>query len=448
MTDRQHEYDVIIIGGGPAGATAGLQLGRAGKKVLILEKQRFPRFHVGETMLPAVLKMVSDLGLRDRFEALPHIDKHGAEFGFGDTADADTLRFGFTSALTPGPLDTFNVERKLFDGLLLDAAREAGAEVRESSRVTSIDRLAHHDVAVTVDGQTITAKWLLDASGQAAVVGRHLKTKRVIASLRNTAFFGHFTGVKRLADDQEGYPSIVMCDEGWFWIIAINPTVTSCGVVLNQQAIRKAGVPRDQMLRWAAERCPLVARRLEHATFPKANNVNSDYTYTCEPYAGDGYFLIGDSATFLDPIFSTGVGLGMYGGIESARLIGQIDDGQTDARAAQDEYIRLVRGSSKHLFQLVHSYYSHTFRELMMNGTGPVQMHRSIISLLAGHVFPKAQWKVVWRFKAMQYASVLQRFLPLVPRHKRFSLLASEPVSLPGPHAQPTPIAEPVTALA
>jgi len=448
MSDSHRDYDVIIIGGGPAGATAGMQLARAGRRVVILEKEQFPRFHVGETMLPAVLQMVTDLGLRDRFEQLAHIDKYGAEFGFGDTDDADTLRFAFTNALTPGPLDTFNIERKLFDGMLLDAAREAGAEVREQSRVTSIDRLAHHDIAVSVDGQSLTANWLLDASGQTAVVGRHLGTKKVIASLRNTAFFGHFTGVKRLADDQEGYPTIVMCEEGWFWIIAINPKVTSCGVVLNQEAVRKAGVPKGQMLRWAAERCPLVARRLEHAAFPQTNNVNSDYTYTCEPYAGDGYFLIGDAATFLDPIFSTGVGLGMFGGIESARLIDEVDAGKTTPTAAQQQHIKLIKGSSKHLFQLVHSYYGHHFRELMMNGVGPVQMHRSIISLLAGHVFPRPAWKVVWRFKAMQLAAYLQRKVNMVPRHNRFSLLASEPIDLPGPKAASAPVNEPVGASA
>lgn len=446
MSEPNRDYDVIIIGGGPAGATAGMQLARAGKRVLIIEKEQFPRFHVGETMIPAVLQMVTDLGLRERFEKLTHIDKYGAEFGFGHTEDADTLRFGFINAMTEGPLETFNIERKLFDGLLLDAAREAGAEVREKCRVASIDQLAHHDVAVTVNGQQVTANWLLDASGQAAVVGRHLGQKKVIASLRNTAFFGHFTGVKRLAKDQEGYPTIVMCDEGWFWIIAINPTITSCGVVLNQETVRKAGVPKGQMLRWAVERCPLVARRLEHASFPETNNVNSDYTYTCEPYAGEGHFLIGDAATFIDPIFSTGVGLGMYSGIESARLIEQVDAGKLDPAAAQQQYIKALKRSSKQLFRLVHRYYDHEFRELMMNGTGPFEMHRSVISLLAGHVFPKPAWKVVWRFMAMQIAAKIQRYIPLVPRHNRHALMDTEPIALPGPVGQPRPVEEPATA--
>lgn len=429
-------YDAIIIGGGPAGATAGLRLARDGRQVLILEKERFPRFHVGETQLPAVLQMIKELGLSDRLEALPHIDKLGAEFAFGDTPDTNTLQFQFTNALTEGVLDTFNIERSLFDNLLLDAAKEAGAEVRENARVQSIDRLAHHDVAVTVNGQSIRGKWLLDASGQSAIVGRHLGTKQVIPSLRNVAFFGHFTGVDRLSAEHEGYPTIVMCDEGWFWIIAINPTVTSCGMVLSQDAVRKAGVPKNQLLRWGVERCPLMARRLKHAQFPESNNTISDYSYRCKPYAGAGYFLLGDAAHFLDPIFSTGVAFGMYGGLESARLVNAIDAGSTTPDEAYRQYGKHVESSSKHLFQLVHSYYDHHFRELMMNGYGPVQMHRSVISLLAGHVFPRPAWKVVWRFKAMQFAAKLQRKLPLVPRHSRFSLFDSKPQTLLGPPAQ------------
>lgn len=432
-------YDAIIIGGGPSGATAGLRLARDGRRVLILEKERFPRFHVGETQLPAVLQMLKALGLDDRLEALPHVDKLGAEFAFGDTPDTNTLQFQFTNALTQGALDTFNIERAIFDKLLLDGAKETGAEVRENARVQSIDRLTHHDVAVTVDGQSIRGKWLLDASGQSAVVGRHLGTKQVIPSLRNVAFFGHFTGVDRLSAVHEGYPTIVMCDEGWFWIIAINPTVTSCGMVLSQDAVRRAGVPKNQLLRWGVERCPLMARRLKHAQFPDTNNTISDYSYRCKPYAGPGYFLLGDAAHFLDPIFSTGVAFGMYGGLEAARLVNAIDAGSTAPDKAYRQYTQRVESSSKHLFQLVHRYYDHGFRELMMNGHGPLQMHRSVISLLAGHVFPRPAWKVAWRFKAMQACAYLQRKLPLVPRHNRFSLFKSEPVDLPGPTPQSPP---------
>jgi 2-polyprenyl-6-methoxyphenol hydroxylase-like FAD-dependent oxidoreductase len=155
-------------------------------------------------------------------------------------------------------------------------------------------------------------------------------------------------------------------------------------------------------------------------------NVISDYSYKCDPYAGPGYFLVGDAASFLDPIFSTGVALGMAGAIETARLIEEIDAGKTTPKTARRQYKRFIDGSSKHLFSLVHSYYDHGFRELMMNGSGPAQMHRAVISLLAGHVFPRPAWKLVWRLRYMQLCSKLQRVIPLVKRHKRYSLFEAE----------------------
>lgn len=422
MHDAQTDFDAVILGGGPAGATAGIELARSGRRVLLLEKQVFPRFHVGESMMPVGRDMIHRLGLADQLATLPQVPKHGAEFGFPGTPDDETLRFAFTQSLSEGPIVSMNIERSHHDKMLLDAAREAGCDVREGVRVEAIERLAHHDVAVRVGGEVVRAKWLLDASGQATVVAKHLGTKRGIPSLRNTAFFGHFTGVERLRGDEEGYPTIVMFDEGWFWIIPINDTVTSCGLVMHQDAVKRAGVPSRQMLRWAVERCPLVARRMRDATFPETSHCVSDYSYRCEPYAGPGFFLVGDAATFVDPIFSTGVALGMASGIEAAKLIGAIDTGTLTPQAAQKRYIRFVKGSTKLLFELVHNYYDHSFRELMMNGTGPAQMHRAVISLLAGHVFPRPAWRLAWRLRLMQFNARLQRYVSLVPRHATYSL--------------------------
>ena len=429
MSDSKYHYDAIILGGGPSGATAGIKLARAGYRVLILEKQTHPRFHVGESMMPVMLEMTRQLGLGERCDALPQVPKYGAEFAFPLTADEDTLRFSFTQSLSEGPINSLNIERSHYDKLLMDGAKESGCEVMEGTRVEAIDKLEHNDVAVRFAGGHATARWLLDATGQATLLAKHLGTKNGIPNLRRTAFFGHFTGVDRLAEDEEGYPTIVMFEEGWFWIIPINKTVTSCGLVLDQNAIKRAGVPTQDMFRWAAERTPLMARRLKNATFPEmtSSNVISDYSYKCDPYAGPGYFLVGDAASFLDPIFSTGVALGMAGAIETARLIVDIDAGKTSPESARKQYKRFIDGSSKHLFSLVHSYYDHHFRELMMNGSGPAEMQRAVISLLAGHVFPKPAWRLVWRLRYMQLCAKLQRVIPLVKRHRPYSLFEAEP---------------------
>src|SRR4051812_6715786 len=169
-----NRYDAIIIGAGPAGATSALLLARAGFRVIALEKATFPRFHIGESILPRNFPLVQELGLEAALERLPHLKKYGAEFGMGD--DFETTRFNFDTGLIPGSR-TFNVERALFDQMLADEAAKAGADVRQGVGVKRIVRLAHDDVAVELDdGQTLTARILLDASGHGAVVGRHLGT--------------------------------------------------------------------------------------------------------------------------------------------------------------------------------------------------------------------------------------------------------------------------------
>lgn len=420
-------YDVIIIGGGPAGAVAGRVLAMAGKRVVILEKSSHPRFHIGESFLPQALAVIDELGLMEQFRSLPHIVKWGAEFGFGYDDDDETSRFHFRDTLHDGPRETFNVERAPFDAMLLQGAAGAGATVLQNTRVDEILRLNDGEVSVRCGERTFTARWLLDASGQATILGRHLGTRRVVTSLENVAYFGHFTGVQRLEDEEEGHPTIVMCDEGWFWMIPINPIVTSCGMVLNRSVAKKVDVPADQMLRWGIERCPLIRRRTSGATFPAKNGVIADFTYRCEPYAGPGYFLIGDAATFIDPIFSTGACIGMMHAKEVAELIAAVDARQMSPRCAQRQYIRYVRGSSKLVFRLVHHYYRHSFRELLMNGHGPVNMHKAVISLLAGHVFPRPRRSLVWRFWAFEFCVWLQKWRQLAPRRQPFSLLKQAP---------------------
>jgi flavin-dependent dehydrogenase len=441
VSANEDNFDVIILGGGPSGATAGMKLARTGRSVLILEKEAFPRFHVGESMMPIMLEMTRELGLGERCEQLAQVPKHGAEFAFPQTRDDESLRFRFDQSLSEGPIVSMNIERSHYDKLLLDGAREAGCDVRDGTRVQAIERLEHHDVAVRFAGGSARAKWLLDATGQATLLAKHLGTKQPIPNHRKTAFFGHFIGVERLKGDEEGYPTIVMFEEGWFWIIPINETVTSCGLVLKQDAVKRIDVPKDQIMRWAIERTPMMTRRLRNATFPEmtSSNVISDYSYKCKPYAGPGYFLVGDAAAFIDPIFSTGVAMGMAGAMESAKLIEEVDTGKTTPDAACKNYTRFLEGSSKHLFSLVNSFYDHRFRELMMNGQGPAEMQRAVVSMLAGHVFPKPAWRLVWRFRFMQLCAELQRVLPMVPKHKPYSLFDAKPEPVGKAPSDPSP---------
>jgi flavin-dependent dehydrogenase len=220
-----------------------------------------------------------------------------------------------------------------------------------------------------------------------------------------------------------------MADEGWFWLIPLDARRTSVGFVADPGLAKRVGVPASRLLAWAIPRCPVVRDRMARATaadHPGAtNDVLADFSYACRPYAGPGYFLIGDAAAFLDPIFSTGVTLAMLTAVEAARhTIALIRDNARPA-AARRRYIRYVDGGSRPLWRLVRSYYQHSFRELFLNGRG-----------LAGQVFPKPCWALRWRLRAFELCVWLNKRLPLVPRRRRFSLL-SEPAAVVTPAATP-----------
>ncbi len=214
-----------------------------------------------------------------------------------------------------------------------------------------------------------------------------------------------------------------MCREGWFWLIGISERKTSVGFVTRPQFVKQIQAPPDRLLRWAIERCPVVRHRMRNSMGPNTNEVLSDFSYTCAPHAGPGYFLVGDAGCFLDPIFSTGVTLAMMGGREAVRHSIDILTGRAPAAAAARAYCRFVEGSTNVFWRLIRNYYRHAFRELFMNGQGPLRVHKAVISILAGEVFPKPPWALRWRLRFFELCVGLQRFVPLCPRRPEYSLV-------------------------
>ena len=192
----------------------------------------------------------------------------------------------------------------------VDEATKAGAEFRFEDGIESIEHIARGDVRIRLASGPVHANWIVDASGQACVLGRHFKTRRLLDGYRNISYYEHFEGVRRPDGDRTGFATLAMCREAWFWMIPIDDRVTSVGVVVDDEHAKRIPVPANRRLAWCIDRCPLVTDRMRNATGPTTNQVVGDFSYTCEPFAGDGWFMVGDAAAFIDPVWSTGVTLG------------------------------------------------------------------------------------------------------------------------------------------
>ena len=346
-------YDVIIAGGGPAGSVSALLLARAGVRVCVLEKAHHPRFHIGESILPRNFPLIQELGLEAALRRLPQVPKYGAEFGIGN--DPETMKFSFSDGFVPGS-PTFNIERAHFDEMLLNEARFAGAAVFEETLVKRIVRLEEGAVEVATADQTFSGRMLLDCSGHGTLVGRHLGTRRAFddPNLQKVAYFQHFDNVERLRGAASGHPEhLHVCR----------------GMVLDHRAERNqnqrrfrhpAGICQRDRCRRLIACCngPSRAARscgigCETPRDRSSNEVLADFSYTCKPHAGPGYFLVGDAGCFLDPIFSTGVTLAMMGGREAARHTLNILRNTKTPDAARREYCRFVEGSTGVFWRLI-----------------------------------------------------------------------------------------------
>lgn len=425
-------YDVAIIGGGPSGASAAMLAARNGLNAVLLEKAQFPRFQIGESLLPLTWQLMRKWGILEGMTRVPHVPKYGAEFGFGD--GKETSVFLFNNSLTGSDNETFNVARADFDEYLLGCARAGGAEVRSNCGVNAIEQLDDSGVKLATDSGPVEARYLLDASGQATLVARHLGIRRPLPDeqLRKVAYFGHFEKVRRLEGRLAGCPTIVMSDEGWFWIIPLNEKYTSVGLVLRPEIAKSLQTPAKRILHWGIERCPLVRQRLRDAVGPEENIIRADFSYRCDPCAGPGYFLLGDAAAFLDPIFSTGVSVGMASAEAAVDAVVAILRHGADRQVRCEHYRQLVRRSTAPLFRMIRHYYTHGFREMFMNGRGPMKVHQAVLAVLAGHVFPRTRRSVAWRLALFHPLVDLQAKFALVPRRPHFSLLNSKPDVDPG----------------
>jgi flavin-dependent dehydrogenase len=409
-------HDVIVVGGGPAGASLAARLAQRGRRVALFEKERFPRFHIGESLLPCSMPLFDALGVMPALEQARFLPKFGAEFVSAD--GATRKRYAFADGLLGGAASAFEVDRAEFDKVLLDHAAAQGAKVEEETQVTRfrVEPGAPAEVVVRAkDGseRTEQAELIVDATGQSALFAGRLGLRKMEPDLRNFAVFSHFEGATRAEGSREGDISVVLVNEGWWWVIPLRGDRTSVGLVGRAHALagRK---PDEAYLNERIASAPYLAERLARARRVAPVRTISDWSYKSSALAGDRWLIVGDAGAFIDPVFSTGVFLGMTGAFLAAEFIESALDQKRFERRHFVAYERKMRSLVATYTSFVKGFYTPEFAELLLHPSDKFQLRAAITSLLAGH--GARSFSLSWRVALFRFLARLNRDLPLTPR--------------------------------
>jgi flavin-dependent dehydrogenase len=397
----QHDWDVIIVGGGPGGSTLASSLAKRGRRALVLEREKFPRFHIGESLLPCSRAVFTELGLDDELDRR-FLRKYGARFLCSATKRINTYRFA--DAFDATFEYAYQVPRAEFDKVLLDHAKTLGAEVREEweatevlfdgSRAVGVRARSMHEPSRLVE---LHAPVIADATGRDTLLASKTRRKVHIPRLDKTAFFSHFSGTFREEGMDEGNIQIVIFDHGWFWFIPFRGDLTSVGAVMSSEWIKQKqkGESLDAFFMRTVALSSWANEFLTGAKQERSVGALADFSYRIDQLAGDGWLFVGDAGGFLDPLFSTGAHLAIQGGFIGAETIDQALARGDVSREAFSEYEAAVRYAVDLFLGVVQGFYAGQFRELLFEPDQRKTMRKIITSILSGDVFhqkKRPQW--------------------------------------------------------
>ena len=389
--EHASRFDVAVIGGGPGGSSVATALARRGRSVLLLERDRFPRFHIGESQLPWINGVLEALGAHDAVAKAGFVEKWGASFSEIDGTPAAYV--DFTAAVeTPVP-QTYQVPRAAFDEVLLRHAERSGVIVREEHRAL--------DAAFDPDGVTLRftgpagpsearVQAVVDASGRAGLLARRIGGYETDVMLQHVAVHAQYEGIPRASGRPAGDIRVLTrADVGWVWLIPISERVTSVGVVVPQALHRRESrATAEESLEHYLRETPAAPALLREATRVSPARFDADYSYLARAMAGDRWVAVGDAAAFLDPIFSTGVLLAMQGGLEAAEAIDAgLRAGDLSARRFEG-YEGVVRRRYHYFRRFVVGFYDPYFRRLLFRRSRQLGIYEAVLSALAGNWRP------------------------------------------------------------
>jgi flavin-dependent dehydrogenase len=385
--------DVLVIGGGPAGSTAATLLAERGYQVTLLEKAHHPRFHIGESLLPANLPLLERLGVADAVKAIG-MEKWGAEFV--SPQHDHQQRFEFADAWDKSMPMAYQVRRADFDEILIRNAAAKNATVLEGCQVQDVKFLPEGQGAIVQaqldDGKKLSwhARFVLDASGRDTFLGNRLKAKQRNKKHNSTAIYAHFSGAQRHAGKEAGHITVFWFDHGWFWFIPLADGTTSVGAVTWPYYLKTRGKKSlTEFFNETIAMSPMLMDRLTSAKMETEVEATGNFSYVCDRTHGENFLLLGDAYAFIDPVFSSGVMLAMQSAFVGADTVDTCLRHPEQAAAALKKFDQSTRRGPKAFSWFIYRMTNPTMRDMFMGPRNILRTKEAVLSVLAGDIFGK-----------------------------------------------------------